>query len=79
MTGDKVIVMTTAEDENGFMTLGTEISEKPQFMLDEEYTMTMVRCAQETVRMVCKVCYPNNREAQKRLAESIAKRAMEER
>ena len=76
MEGDKVIVSTSVCDENGISTVDTEISEKPQFMLDEEYNESIIDCAVGTLKVVCAYMYPNSKEMQARMAEAIAKKAM---
>lgn len=72
MEGDKVRIIATATDINGNTVYTTEIDEKPQFMLDEEYHEQLIECSCQAVLSACKIIYPNNNVAQKRLASMIA-------
>ena len=76
MEGDKVIVSTMVKEENGITKMEAEISEKPQFMLEEEYNQSIIDCAVYTIRTVCAYLYPTNAQMQVKMAEAIAKKAM---
>ena len=78
MEGDKVGINAVATDMNGQVVYTTEISEKPQFMLDEEYHEQLIECAIEAVKSACRAIYPISNEAQRRLVKLIAMKAEEE-
>ena len=54
-----------------------EIGQKPQFMLNEEYTNSLCDCAILAIRKVAETIYPNNIERQQKFAEAIGKKAMD--
>ena len=72
MEGDKVTLMTVAEEVSGDTIYTTKLGEKPQFMLDEEYREQIIKCAAESLKIAVKAVYPNMMEQQKLLASAIA-------
>ena len=78
MEGDKVYLKATATETNGIAVYGTEMGQKPLFMLDEEYVEQIIGCAVEVVRMACRNIYPENGEMQQKIAQLIAKKAIGE-
>ena len=78
MQGDKIKVTAEAIENNGEMEYASIISEKPIFMVQQEYNQSLIRCACKVVNAVCKAVYPNNEGTQKVLAEAIANHAFEE-
>lgn len=77
MQGDKVIIGTTATEENNELVFATEVSPKPGFMLDEEYKKTAIDCVVNSLIAVCRMVYPSV-EAQSNLANHIAKIVVKE-
>ena len=73
MEGDSVSIHSQATEINGEPVYTAKLSEKPQFMLDEEYNQEIIGCAIEAVRATCLSIYPFNIEMQKKMAEMIAK------
>lgn len=78
MQGDTIRVIAEAVENNGEMEYASVISEKPMFMIQQEYNQTLIRCACKVVNAVCKAVYPNNEGTQQVLAEAIANYAFEE-
>lgn len=78
MEGDKVYLKATPTETNGIPVYGTEIGQKPLFMLDEEYVEQIIGCATEVVKMACRNIYPENGEMQVKIAQLIAKKAIGE-
>ena len=76
MQGDKVFVKVEGEEKEGQPVFAVEISEKPQFMMDEEFNLQLIECATYAVQSVCKTCFPNNEPMQGALANTIAKKAV---
>ena len=77
MEGDKVSITSTSIEMNGIPVHVAEISEKPQFMLAEEYTQEIIECAILAVQTAYRTIYPNNPTAQSRISDLIAKMAKE--
>ena len=78
MEGDKVYLQATATETNGIPVYGTEMGQKPQFMLECEYVEQIIGCATEVVKMACKSIYPGDGEMQEKIAHLIAKKAIGE-
>lgn len=72
MEGDIVKISSIAVETSGVPVYNTDISKKPEFMLDEEYNQEVIGCALEAIKKACETIYPNNSEAQSRLAKMIA-------
>ena len=73
MQGDKIAIGTTAIEENNELVYATEVSPKPEYMLEEEYKQTLIECTVKSLAAVCQSVYPSV-EAQSTLAEYIAKK-----
>ena len=71
MQGDKVRIESVATEMENDTIYTTEISEKPQFMLEEEYHQQIIKCVIEAVKKACKTVYPMNESAQIRIAKVI--------
>jgi len=78
MEGDKVSITSTSTENEGIFYHDTYVSEKPQFMMNEEYHQELIQCAINAVREACKIIYPNNEGTRIVLAEMIANRATRE-
>lgn len=78
MEGDKVVVSATALEHSGDIAYCGEISQKPEFMLEEEYEWQMIQCAVEVNKLICKKLYPNGGEYAKKLMKHIYDRCCEE-
>lgn len=76
MEGDKVEIVANATEIEGKFFLTSKISEKPQFMLDEEYRQQIIACAVEAIRVACTSVYPNNEGTRLVLAQAIANMAI---
>ena len=74
MEGDVVKILTSAKEESGFLEYNVEISEKPQYMLDEEYNAALITCVINAVRETCNVIYPDNKKSQEHLIKGIMSR-----
>ena len=54
MTGDKVSVQAQIIEDDVVSEYKVDVSEKPKFMLDEEYNQKLLMCAIMAVQSVCK-------------------------
>ncbi len=54
MEGDKITIVSESTEKDGFPVYTIEISEKPEFMLDAEYTKEALECAINAVRSACR-------------------------
>ena len=78
MEGDKVVVSVTALDHDGDVAYCGEVSQKPQFMLEEEYEWQMIQSAVEMNKMICKKLYPVGGEYAKKLMKHIYDKCIED-
>lgn len=74
MENDKIHIISSATEKNGTHEFQTEISEKPQFMLDSEYNELLLLCVINAVEDVCKKISP---EQSKRYGLYIANKIAE--
>ena len=77
LEGDKVYLHVTATEKNGVLVFSSEIGQKPQFMLNEEYVQSLIDCAILAVKKATEAIYPDNVEMQQQVAEAIGKRAFD--
>ena len=72
MEGDKVRIEVELEERLGKNVVDVRISDKPQFMLKEEYDKQLIDGMIEAIKSVCQTVYPNNKNTQEVLARAMA-------
>ena len=78
MEGDTVKILTQETERGGAPEYEMEISEKPMYMLNEEYNSTLIICTIKMLKMVCETIYPGNKEAQSNCIKGIMNKVLEQ-
>ena len=74
MSGDRVQITAYALEQDEKPVYAVHISEKPQFMLDEEFKYHLLECGKNVIEGICQRIYPNNKSAQEMCLEYIKSR-----